>query len=177
MGRILERGPAALLAKVAASALAVLAVVALAPAARAGTAGPRSVVTSSGVTLSASRPEVSALVSEHTITNGPWSCRLRAGNPSRWFGGTGGGVQGVGWLTCTGGVVMPQLEIFVGLARNNALVDMTTRYDTNTTTVNSVASVSPYVRASYLTAAIGFVQWPDGTISEFPEVQSPVFTI
>ncbi|MFT7838297.1 hypothetical protein Q5530_19345 [Saccharothrix sp. BKS2] len=172
MGRILERRPAALLAKVAAFVLAASAVVVLGPVAQAGTDGPRSVVTKSAVRLSA--PDVSAQA-VNTITRGAWSCTLTVSNPLRWYGGSGGGVQGAGWLNCSH--VMPQLEIFVGVIRNNAVVNLVTDYDTSTIQVNTVSSVSPYIRASYLTAAIGYVEWPDGVITEFPELQTPAFTI
>jgi hypothetical protein len=155
---------------VAALALAVLAALALAPAARAeaGTG-----VRPAG--LSPSGSGVSIQAATHTLTNGAWSCTLSVNVPSRWYGGSGGGVQGAGWLNCN--YVVQELEILVGLIRNNVVVNTVGEFDTNTIQVNHVASVSPYVRATYLTAALGYVKWPDGTEAFFPEVQSIARTI
>ncbi|WP_367136623.1 hypothetical protein [Saccharothrix sp. HUAS TT1] len=153
--------------------LAAAAALVLGPAAQAGTTtAPRSAITGQAASLTGSAISTQA---ENTITRGSWSCKLTVSNPGRWWGGSGGGVQGPGWLNCSH--VMPQLEIFVGVVRNNTLVSIATDYDTSTIQVNTNASVSPYVQATYFIAAIGYVEWPDGVITEFPELHSPAFTI
>ncbi|MDQ2588068.1 hypothetical protein CKY47_29705 [Saccharothrix yanglingensis] len=121
--------------------LAASAVVALGPVARAEsgtTTAPRSVITKPEVSLTGSAVSVQAM---NTITRGAWSCTLTVSDPGRWFGCSGGGAQGPGWLDCTH--VMPQLEIFVGVVRNNTVVALATDYDTATIQVNTNASVSP----------------------------------
>ncbi|WP_447003696.1 hypothetical protein ACRAKI_29185 [Saccharothrix isguenensis] len=165
----------ALLVRAAAVVLAASAAVALGPVARAeaGVAAvPRSVITGATAGLTGSAISLQAT---NTITRGAWSCTLTVSNPGRWYGGSGGGVQGPGWLNCSH--VMPQMEIFVGVVRNNTLVAVATDYGRSTIQVNTNASVSPYVRATYFMAAVGTVEWPDGLITEFPELHSPLFTI
>ncbi|AXX31598.1 hypothetical protein KCV87_34600 [Actinosynnema pretiosum subsp. pretiosum] len=128
-------------------------------------------ITSSG--LSARSPELSASATS-TVTNGPWSCTLTASNPNRWFGGSGGGEQGIGSVSCTGGVVMPAIYVAVGLYRNGSLIASDQLEKANSIVVNRVASASPHVSAAYETGALGAVLWPDNTITEIPQIYSIV---
>ncbi|XVS63084.1 hypothetical protein ACQPYE_33235 [Actinosynnema sp. CA-299493] len=175
MGTTRGRRTGAFLTRSAAFLLAISAAVVIGPVARAEAGvvtAPRSVITGQAVGLTGSAISIQAT---NTITRGAWSCTLTVSNPGRWYGGSGGGVQGPGWLNCSH--VMLQLEVIVGVVRNNTLVAVASDYDTSTIQVNTNASVSPYVRATYFMAAVGAVEWPDGVITEFPELQSPSFTI
>ncbi|MDR6593573.1 hypothetical protein ACFFSW_17780 [Saccharothrix longispora] len=134
------------------------------PAAQAGVSAPK--ITASGPVV----PSDVSAQAEITVTRGVWSCRLSANNPNRWWGGNGGGVQGFGSLTCSH--VMPQMEIVVGLLRNNVFVDIQSTYDVSDILVNAGPSISPYSRATYQIASIGAIEWPDGIIEEIPQVNS-----
>ncbi|WP_026423769.1 hypothetical protein [Actinokineospora inagensis] len=105
-----------------------------------------------------------------TVTNGFWSCTLSASAPFRWSGGTGGGEQGFGNLECK--QVMPEIYLLAGLYRNGQIVATADSDKYNTILTNAGPSKSPHVSADYSVGTVAAVQWPDGSITQIPQVNS-----
>lgn len=138
--------------------LAAVGVMALGPAAQAEVPGLAKETT--GVSIQAS----------NTVTRGVWSCTLTANNPFRYWGGSGGGEQGIGSVNCSH--VMQEMDLAVGLYRNGSLVAIGENYKVSAGFINAIATTSPHISATYYTGAVAAVRWPDGTVTQFPQVNS-----
>lgn len=173
MRRAGERRPGFRPAGVVAVLLATATAVVLAPAASADAApAARRVITTQAPVVPTTT--ISTQV-QSTVSRGAWSCTLTVDTPTRFWGGSGGGVFGSGHLNCTH--VMPQMEIVVGLMRNGTFMNVQSDYDTSTIQVNTVASTSPYSAATYQVAALGAVEWPDATITQIPQLNGPAMQL
>ncbi|MFI9005801.1 hypothetical protein ACIGNX_01035 [Actinosynnema sp. NPDC053489] len=157
--------PGARLGRLAVVVIALATLVVAGPGAQAGTRAAGL----AAPTLSARVPDLSAQTST-TVSKGSWSCTLTADLPNRWYGGSGGGEQAFGNLTCTH--VMPEIYIAVGLYRNGSLVASSDSDRFSTTFANALPSKSPHVSATYETGAIAAVLWPDNTVTQIPQIYS-----
>ncbi|MGX7829803.1 hypothetical protein ACTG9Q_32435 [Actinokineospora sp. 24-640] len=110
-----------------------------------------------------------------TISNGSWSCTLRVDEPNRFWGGSGGGVNGYGNLTCSH--VMPEMLLQVGLYRYGALVHVFENYKQYMSFVSGVTRLSPFSSGQYQSGAVAGVAWPDGQVTYFPQVDSLIVTL
>ncbi|MGX7826017.1 hypothetical protein ACTG9Q_13075 [Actinokineospora sp. 24-640] len=104
------------------------------------------------------------------VTRGVWSCTLTASNPFRYWGGSGGGEQGIGSVNCSH--VMQEMDLAVGLYRNGSLVAVGENYKVSAAFINAIATTSPHISATYYTGAVAAVRWPDGTVTQIPQVNS-----
>ncbi|QQQ79450.1 hypothetical protein IOD16_14215 [Saccharothrix sp. 6-C] len=158
------------LGRIAVAAFAIAALVVAGPVAHAG-------AEASGLTaptLSATVPDVSSRTTS-TVSNGAWSCTLSATVPNRWYGGSGGGEQAFGSLTCTH--VMPEIYIATGLYRNGYLVASTDSDRFSTTFANALPSKSPHASGSYESGTLGAVLWPDNTVTQIPQIYSAAVSL
>ncbi|MGM1058469.1 hypothetical protein [Saccharothrix sp. Mg75] len=165
-----KRQPRSQLGRLAAVVIATAALVAAGPGAHADTEASRL-----GTPALSTHTSNVSVQTTATVSRGVWSCTLSATLPNRWYGGSGGGEQAFGNLNCTH--VMPEIYIAVGLYRNGNLVAATESHRVSAAFANAFPSASPHVSATYESGAIAAVLWPDNTITEIPQIYSPVISL
>ncbi|WP_333770032.1 hypothetical protein [Streptomyces sp. IBSBF 2435] len=120
-------------------------------------------------------PALTSVSFTHVSTTAPYAsitCTLTANTPLRYYGGAypGGGVEAIGSVQCTN--VVNTIAVQVALAKNNSVVAVSTvRYTYSTTQGGQTTDVA-HGAATYVTAAVAGVTFPDGYYWASPEADS-----